>query len=74
MRTKCPIAIGLREWPCHEFDADRDLADGPGWDCDRGEAQNGAQSPIVPRARCVRKNGSGHDMVGDDSEKVIERA
>ena len=68
-----PEEVGLAERPRHELDADREVADESGWDCDRGKAENGAQSPIVPKAGGVRNDGLGHDIVGDDSGKVIER-
>ena len=68
-----PEQVGLPEWPRHEFDADREIANESGWDCNRGESKNGAQSPIVPNTRGIRKDGSGHDIVSDDSGKMIER-
>ena len=68
-----PEKVRLPKRTRHEFDADQEVADESGWDCNRGEAKNGAQSPIVPKARRVRNDGSGHDIVGDDFGKVIER-
>jgi hypothetical protein len=68
-----PEKVRLPKRPRHEFDADREVANESGRDCDRGEAKYGAQPAIVPEARGVGNDGSGHHIVGDDSGTVIER-